>query len=88
MADLINAGIPFRSDQLDQLGLSQTTLRSMLREHEVRRVFRRVYVAAPSPDSRELRAAALQLVMPPHGSSTDAPAHGFWESTRFLQRTD
>jgi hypothetical protein len=67
VADLINDGLPFRTDQLERLGLSPSKLRVLLREHEVRRVFRRVYVAVAIPDSRELRAAALHLVMPPHG---------------------
>ncbi|HYJ66776.1 MAG TPA: hypothetical protein VEX15_03860 [Nocardioidaceae bacterium] len=67
MADLINGGLPFRSDQLADLGLTSKSLRAMLHEHEVRHVFRRVYVATGVPDSRELRATALHLVMPPHG---------------------
>lgn len=67
MADLINDGMPFRTDQLERLGLSSHKLRTLLREHEVRRVFRRVYVAVAVPDSRGLRAAALHLVMPSDG---------------------
>jgi hypothetical protein len=67
MGSLINDGLPFRSDQLDRLGLSWPKLRTLLRAHQVRRMFRRVYVAIETPDSRELRAAALHLVMPPHG---------------------
>jgi hypothetical protein len=64
---LINGGMPFRTDQLEQLGLSWKRLQSLLREHEVRRVLHAVYVAYGVEDSRELRAAALQLVMPAHG---------------------
>jgi hypothetical protein len=64
MADLVNDGAPFRTDQLEELGLSWKTLQRLLKEHAVRRVFHRVYVAASVPDSRELRAEALRLVMP------------------------
>lgn len=67
MADLLNDGMPFRTDQLALLDLSWKRLQAMLHEHEVRRVFHGVYVAIGVPDSRELRAAALHLVMPSHG---------------------
>jgi hypothetical protein len=66
MADLINDGMPFRTNQLPELGLSWKGLQALVRAHEVRRVFHRVYVAAVVPDSRELRVDALHLVMPLH----------------------
>lgn len=63
----INDGAPFRTDQLDELGLSRKMLQALVNEHEVRRIFHRVYVAAGVPDSRHLRVRAVHLVMPPHG---------------------
>lgn len=67
MPDLLNEGAPFRADQLSDLGLSRKKLRHLLSEHEVRRVFHRVYVATAATDCRDLRIRALDLVMPPHG---------------------
>jgi hypothetical protein len=92
MSDLVNNGMPFRSDQLMDLGLSRREFRRRLDEHEVRRVFHGVYVAMAVPDSRELRINALHLVMPPHAilyGSTAAWVLGvdtFAPSDRFLLR--
>lgn len=89
MADLLNDGMPFRTDQLEELGLSWRTLQRLLKEHEVRRVFHRVYIVAAIPDTRDLRIQALRLVMPPRavlygstaswvlGVDTFAPADRF-----------
>jgi hypothetical protein len=90
MPDLLNEGAPFRADQLCDLGLSRKDLRRLLSEHEIRRVFHRVYVATAATDSRDLRIQALDLVMPPHGvlyGSTAAWALGvdtFAPAERFL----
>ena len=90
MPVLLNEGAPFRADQLRDLGLSRKELRLLLSEHEVRRVFHRVYVATAATDSRDLRIQALHLVMPPHAvlyGSTAAWALGvdtFAPADRFL----
>jgi hypothetical protein len=67
MPDLVNDGKPFLGCRASQLGLTSYELRLLLRDHVVRRVLRGVYVDAAVPDTRELRSAALHLVMPPYG---------------------
>jgi len=49
------------------LGLHRDQLRGLLREHQVRRCLHGVYVSTEVPDSRDLRIAALRLVVPPYG---------------------
>jgi hypothetical protein len=86
----LNDGAPFRADQLSLLGLSRKDLRRLLDQHEVRRVFYRVYIASDVPDSRDVRIRALHLVMPPYAvlfGSTAAWALGidtFAPADRFL----
>jgi len=67
MSDLLKDGQPFLASELATLGLSRHQLRRLLDEHIVRRVLRRVYVSSNVEDSRELRIAALALIMPKDG---------------------
>ena len=66
MPTLLCTGRPFLGSQARDLGYSRQQLRQALREGEVRRVIRNVYVDAQVPDSTDLRIASLHLVMPVH----------------------
>lgn len=61
----INDGEPFRSCDAAALGLSRYRVERLLRTGSLRRVAHGVLVAGAVPDSRELRARALALVLPP-----------------------
>ncbi|MGH3455332.1 MAG: hypothetical protein ACRDP2_13000 [Nocardioidaceae bacterium] len=67
MPDLINDGLPFRVTRDGALGLSRYRIRTLLREHQVRQLFRGVLVDSRVPDTRDLRCFGLALVLPPHG---------------------
>ncbi|MBA2639456.1 MAG: hypothetical protein H0U77_05595 [Nocardioidaceae bacterium] len=66
MPTRIGHGHPFLGSQAGDWGLTRQQLRQALREGEVRRVLRNVYIASDVPDSTDLRIACLHLVMPPH----------------------
>ncbi|WGL50419.1 hypothetical protein P5P86_10615 [Nocardioides sp. BP30] len=65
MTETTTTNEPFHLSSLPELGLTAGDLRRALERGEVRRVVRGVYVAAAAPDSIELRAAALRLVVGP-----------------------
>lgn len=65
---------PFTFASLPDLGLTESDLRHAIEHGEVRRVLRGVYVDAAAPDSIELRAAALRLVVGPHQVVVDRAA--------------
>ena len=67
VSDILNDGRPFLTSNLPMLGLTRDRLRALLREHRVRRCLHRVYVSTDVPDSRDLRIAALRLVIPSYG---------------------
>lgn len=57
---------PFLGTDVATHGLSRARLRRLVREGEVRRLLRNVYVASDAPDTPSLRAAAAGLVKPEH----------------------
>lgn len=61
---LVNNGHPLVASAASSVGLTPETVRDLLRTRRVRRVFRGVYVDTTVPDTRGLRAAALNLVKP------------------------
>jgi hypothetical protein len=65
---------PFTAEQADQLGVSAKLLAQLLREGLVRRVVRGTYAAGQVPDTIELRASALALVVPPSAIVVDRTA--------------
>jgi hypothetical protein len=67
MSDLINEGQPFRVSRDGALDLSWNELRLLLREHQLRRLFRGVLVDTRVLDTREVRCQGLALVLPPNG---------------------
>jgi len=67
VSDVLNDAQPFLASDLPRLGLNRDRLRALLRAHSVRRCLHRVYVSTDVPDSRELRIAALQRVIPSYG---------------------
>lgn len=58
--------VPFLSKDALAHGFTPYRLRRALRDGELRRVLRNVYVQADAPDTVDLRITALHLVMPPH----------------------
>ncbi|PWD51391.1 hypothetical protein C8046_12695 [Serinibacter arcticus] len=72
--DLINDGAPFLVSRAPTLGLDRYGVRRLVQTHRLRRVFRGVLVDASVPDSRELRVAALALVLPAHAIISDHSA--------------
>lgn len=73
-AAAINAGAPFLFSRADEIGLSGSQARRLLRTHRLRRVFRGVMIDASVPDSRESRVAALALVLPAQAIISDHSA--------------
>lgn len=69
---------PFRTADLDALGLTQTELRAVLDEGVVRRILQGVYCRVDLPDSVELRAQAAALVLSPHHVVCDRSAAWLW----------
>jgi very-short-patch-repair endonuclease len=67
MPDLINDGLPFRVSRDGALGLSRHRVRTLLRDYQIRPLFRGVLVDSRVPDSRDLRCLGLALVLPPRG---------------------
>ena len=60
----INDGQPFATTRTGALDFSAAELRHLIRTGELRRLFRGVVVAGSEPDTRDLRIAALRLVLP------------------------
>ncbi len=64
MSELLADGLPFTmSDEV----ISKRLLQVAVRDGDVRRVFRGVYVDRRAPDTRELRVVALERVRPRDG---------------------
>lgn len=63
MSPLILPVEPFTAAALPDLGLTPRELRRALEQRRVRRLVRGVYIDAATPDSIQLRAAALRLVV-------------------------
>jgi hypothetical protein len=62
---------PFTTAEALKAGVTRAVLARLLREGYVRRLLKRVHVAAQVPDSLLLRAHALRLVVPAHAVITD-----------------
>ncbi len=75
--------LPFTATQAAAAGISRSQLRRLYDEGLIRRLLRNVYVAAQTPDSRLLRARALQLVVPVGSVVTDWSA--LWLYTGITQ---
>lgn len=71
---LLNDGVPFLISDTSRSGLSPYEVRTLIRRHRLRRVFRGVAVDAASADTRELRVRALALVLPPEAIVSDHSA--------------
>ena len=65
---------PFTTQQARAEGVPANQLTRLVREGLLRRLLKRVYVAAQVPDSLALRADALSLVVPPGSVVTDRTA--------------
>lgn len=65
---------PFHVRTASDYGYSPWQLREAVKAGHLRRMFRGVVVRSSSPDSRELRAEALSLVMPTHAVVADHTA--------------
>ncbi len=65
---------PFTPAMARAAGIERPSLDRMAREGEVRRLVRGVYASASAPDCRQLRAAALALVVPPEAVAVDCTA--------------
>lgn len=78
-----NAGQPFLTRHATDLGLPLSDLRDALRTGTVRRLLRGVLVDARVPDSRELRVAALALLIPADATvASHSAAWAFGADTR------
>ena len=78
MADLINDGRPFRSTMGRRQGLSRQELQGLIDTGVVRRVIRGVLVDASIDESRDVRCAALSLVVPAHVIICRSTAAWLW----------
>lgn len=65
---------PFTTAQALAEGLHSVDLSRLVATGHLRRLLKGVYVAPQVPDSIDLRAAALRLVVPPHAVVTDRTA--------------
>jgi hypothetical protein len=65
---------PFTAAQARALGVSRRSFDALVRTGLVRRVLREVYAVAQAPDDMVLRAAALELVIPPAAVVIDRTA--------------
>lgn len=90
----LNRG-PFLLARARATGLSRKKLHTLCCNGSVRRVLHNVYVDAELPDSVELRARALALVVPPHVVICDRTAawlHGVdtlnWSEVETLPRVE
>jgi hypothetical protein len=83
---MINAGAPFLCHQADSLGISVNHLPLLVRNGELRRVLRGIYVDPAVADTRELRCLALSMVCPVHAVIWGSTAAWVWGSTRTNRR--
>lgn len=65
---------PFTRRDLTALGATESALRRAQRDREVRAVLRGVFVAADVPDSLDLRAQAVGMIVRPHHVLADRTA--------------
>jgi hypothetical protein len=65
---------PFTAVEANGCGIHSSELSLLCSEGYLRRLVKGVYVVAQVPDSLELRASALRLVVPPHAVVTDRTA--------------
>ncbi len=65
---------PFTAPMAHALGISRKRLDRLVRERDVRRVLRGVYVRADVPDTIHVRAAAASLVLSPFAVACDRTA--------------
>ena len=65
---------PFTSATASAAGVSPNRMSRLVSDGYLRRLLKGVYVAAQVPDSLDLRADALRLVVPPEGVVTDRTA--------------
>ena len=65
---------PFTSEEAHRVGIHSTELSQLCAEGYLHRPLKGVYVATQVPDSLELRAAVLRLVVPPDAVITDRTA--------------
>lgn len=79
MADLPELpSVPFTAAQAAALGITRHALRRMHSEGHVRRITNNVYVVRGVPETVELRAEALALVIRPHQVVCDRTAAWLW----------
>ncbi|MBA2740272.1 MAG: hypothetical protein H0U47_11520 [Nocardioidaceae bacterium] len=71
-------GRPFLSTRAGTLGLTPYDLRTAVRRGALRRLLRGVYVDATAGDTRELRIAALALILPRDGVAWGRTAAWMW----------
>jgi hypothetical protein len=70
--------VPFTARESRHIGLSRDQLRMLVATGKVRRVLRGVYVDAEVPDSLELRARAVAMVVPPGSVICGRTAAWLW----------
>ena len=70
----LDLNTPFTTRAAREAGLHSSELSQLVGEGYLRRMIAGVYVASQAPDSIELRAAALRLVVPPDAVVTDRSA--------------
>ena len=78
MVDLINDGRPFLAPTGPRRGLHGQDLRGLIGSGVVRRVIRGVLLDGSIDESREVRCAALSLVVPPHVIICRSTAAWLW----------
>ena len=83
MGALLHDGRPFLTAQAGSAGLTPYGLRSAVARGRLRRLLRGVYVDATVPDSRNLRIAALALVLPNGGVAWGRTAAWLWNVDGF-----
>lgn len=72
--DGMDASAPFTLTQAREGGVTANRVSCLVRAGVLRRLLKGVYVAAPVPDSLDLRIAALRLVVPVDGVIVDRTA--------------
>ncbi len=78
MLNLINDGRPFLATMAGRTGLSRHELQCLIDSGVVRRVIRGVLLDGTIDESREIRCAALSLVVPPHVVICRSTAAWLW----------
>ncbi len=79
---------PFTAVEANRSGIHSSELSRLWSEGYLRRLVKGVYVVAQVPDSLELRASALRLVVPPHAVVTDRTAGWLHGATMVLAPND